>query len=431
MLEAPIPENDQDRIAALRALSILDTPAEDRFDSITRLATKLFNVPIAYISLVDENRQWFKSKCGISTTQTGRDISFCGHVVAEGKLLYIPDATVDDRFRDNPLVTDEPHIRFYVGCPLTGPEGHNVGTLCIVDQKPRELDGEQFDVLKELTDMAQVQLNMLDVIVLQNDLLQVKHELAEKQKQLTEDLNDAAQFVASTLPEKLNDQIVTDWQFIPSAQLGGDAFGYHWIDDDHLAIYLLDVSGHGVGASLLSVSAITTLRTKTLPDVDFTRPGQVLAALNDVYEQDCSSDNHFFTMWYGVYNKATRKLVYANGGHPAPILFEQTGSTTTTHELRASGFLLGQMPDMHYQERTHHIESLSHLFVFSDGIYEVTSPEGTMMSYKDFKMQLSIAFEESQSQNRTALESLLDRQRTYQATDTFEDDITLLEVIFE
>ncbi|MET1073666.1 MAG: GAF domain-containing sensor histidine kinase [Umezawaea sp.] len=138
------------RVAALRALHLLDTPPEDRFDRITRLAADLFDVPVALVSLVDADRQWTKSKAGPALCETPRALSFCTHVVASGALLEVPDASADPRFADNPAVVGGPHLRFYAGAPVTAPSGHVVGTLCVLDRVPRRLTGRQRAELGEL-----------------------------------------------------------------------------------------------------------------------------------------------------------------------------------------------------------------------------------------------------------------------------------------
>ena len=139
MIPAPIAADEQDRLADLAALRLLDTPREERFDRIVRLAAQVLDVPIAYIALIDANRQWFKARCGLATDETGRDISFCGHAIQQRRPLIVPDARLDERFHDNPLVTGEPFVRFYAGHPLAGPGGKLVGTLCIASPQPREL----------------------------------------------------------------------------------------------------------------------------------------------------------------------------------------------------------------------------------------------------------------------------------------------------
>ena len=142
-MKARLPKNEKKRIEVLWKYDVLDTVPEAMFDDLTELAASLCQVPIALISLVDEDRQWFKSKIGLTVKETSRDISFCAHAILHSKLFIVPDATKDARFKNNPLVTGTRKIRFYAGAPLTTPAGHRLGTLCVLDRKPRQLGTEQ------------------------------------------------------------------------------------------------------------------------------------------------------------------------------------------------------------------------------------------------------------------------------------------------
>lgn len=162
-----IPNNEEARLASLRALDILDTPFEERLDRITRLASQLFDVPIALLSLIDLDRQWFKSSMGLDVSETSRAISFCGHAILSPSVMIIPDARIDPRFADNPLVVGEPYIRFYAGCPLYAENGLALGTLCLIDQRPRILSTIDLDVFRDLALMAEREIlqpepNILD-----------------------------------------------------------------------------------------------------------------------------------------------------------------------------------------------------------------------------------------------------------------------------
>ncbi|XZG71440.1 sensor domain-containing diguanylate cyclase [Chitinibacteraceae bacterium HSL-7] len=163
------PPDEDERLATLRGLHILDTLPEERFDRLTRMAKRVFDVPIALVSLIDANRQWFKSCQGLDATETPRDISFCGHAILDDRLFVIPDALSDIRFADNPLVTGPPYIRFYAGAPLVSYNGRKLGTLCVIDQRPRYLDDGDRNTLRDLAymverELAAVQLATLDAL---------------------------------------------------------------------------------------------------------------------------------------------------------------------------------------------------------------------------------------------------------------------------
>lgn len=167
MLAPTVPENEQARMETLRALRILDTAPEERFDRITRMARRIFGVPISLVSLVDTDRQWFKSAQGLGATETPRNVSFCGHAILGEGVFVVPNALDDERFVDNPLVAKDPHIRFYAGSPIKAANGHKVGTLCLIDREPRRLDEEDKLLLQDLgvmieQEIAAMQLATLD-----------------------------------------------------------------------------------------------------------------------------------------------------------------------------------------------------------------------------------------------------------------------------
>lgn len=155
MAGPPIPPDDAARVASLRSLRILDTPAEERFDRLVRLARRLFEVSTALVSFVDEDRQWFKARLGLDVSETSREMSFCAHAILGDDIMVVPDATLDSRFRDNPLVTGGPRIRFYAGRPVKAPDGAKLGTLCIIDGQPRQLSSEDAQLLGDLASMLE------------------------------------------------------------------------------------------------------------------------------------------------------------------------------------------------------------------------------------------------------------------------------------
>jgi diguanylate cyclase (GGDEF)-like protein len=164
------PANEKERLKTLRSIDILDTDPEERFDRLTRMAKRVFGVSIALVSMVDENRQWFKSRAGLDASETGRDISFCGHAILGSDVFVIED----ERFADNPLVTGPPNIRFYAGVPLRYLNGSKLGTLCIIDQQPRSLDEDDLDMLRDLAEMAESELSAVHVATI-DDLTKISN----------------------------------------------------------------------------------------------------------------------------------------------------------------------------------------------------------------------------------------------------------------
>jgi GAF domain-containing protein len=159
-MAAPLSPKEKKRLKVLWQYDVLDTVPEEVFDDLTELAARICEAPVALISLVDENRQWFKSKVGLTTNETSRDVSFCSHAIEQEGLFIIPDATKDQRFAHNPLVTSDPKIRFYAGAPLVTPDGHALGSLCVIDKVPRELRADQQQALRVLARHVMTQLEL-------------------------------------------------------------------------------------------------------------------------------------------------------------------------------------------------------------------------------------------------------------------------------
>ena len=166
MKKPDTPHDEQARLETLRSLGILETAPEERFDRLTRTAKRLFGVPIALVSLIDENRQWFKSCIGLSVSETSRDISFCGHAILGDDLFIIPDTSVDERFADNPLVLNDPYIRFYAGYPLRAPNWRKLGTLCIIDRQPRNFGKGELEALTDLAAMVEREIAVAQLATL-------------------------------------------------------------------------------------------------------------------------------------------------------------------------------------------------------------------------------------------------------------------------
>ncbi|MBW2708359.1 MAG: SpoIIE family protein phosphatase [Deltaproteobacteria bacterium] len=250
--------------------------------------------------------------------------------------------------------------------------------------------------------------------------------LLASQAALNSELMQAAAYVRALMPARLMGDIRTDWEFIPSTSLGGDSFGYHWIDPDHFAMYLLDVCGHGIGAAILSISVINDLRSESLNQVDFRNPGQVLAELNQVFKMENHNDM-YFTIWYGVYHKQKCEITYAGGGHPPAIAI--TGDSPETAKLvklPGQGFIIGAMPDKEYPVSSFSLKPFTRLFIYSDGIYEVDGCGDRVCMVEDFVQVVSDLYRE----NNAHVKGIIDAMKLRQGKDIFNDDVSLLELEF-
>jgi sigma-B regulation protein RsbU (phosphoserine phosphatase) len=252
--------------------------------------------------------------------------------------------------------------------------------------------------------------------------------LQASQRLLAKDVAQAAKYVKSLLPDKLRKgKITTDWRFVPSAELGGDSFGYDWVDPDHFAFYLLDVSGHGVGSALLSVSALNALRSQSLPQTDFRDPGQVLTALNRAFQMD-QQNGLFFTIWYGIYHRPTRRLDYSGGGHPPALLL--TGADADHCQLQSldsNGPMIGAVGDLEYATSTTEIGPFGFLSLYSDGAFEIEQVGGKTWPFGDF-----VGFMEGamRGEGASAMDPLIAHARQLQGTEEFADDLSMVEFRF-
>lgn len=255
-------------------------------------------------------------------------------------------------------------------------------------------------------------------------------ELEERQRiqaALEAELEEAAKYVRSLLPAPMTWPVGIDWLFIPSKKLGGDSFGYDWLDQDHLAIYLIDVSGHGLGSALLSVSVLNLLRSGSGLQTNYYWPSDVLEALNQTFQMD-KHGNMYFTIWYGVYNRLTKRLIYASAGHPPAVLIgKNQACKAELQELRTCGCLpIGMLPNVKYTNAQCEVEPGSSLYIFSDGIYEFQHPDGVVWSYDIFIDWLA----SRRLEKEISLNEFLSDVQSDNAKDSFDDDVSWLQVSF-
>lgn len=250
------------------------------------------------------------------------------------------------------------------------------------------------------------------------------HQILQTQKRLTHELEEAEEYLRSLFPEPVAAPLQVTWKHQSCSELGGDALGYHWIDKSHLAMYVLDVCGHGVGASLLSATAINVLRSGSLPVSDMRQPAQVLGTLNNMFLIE-QQNNRFFTIWYGVYNIETRTLTYGGAGHPAALLFTPSEPRPNLHRLKSTGAIIGIIEGMDYEQLTCSVPEGSHLIVLTDGCFEVIHGDGSIMDAEVLDQFLIDHIQDDDMAESWFLECQQRRGDT-----TLDDDFTLLRIRF-
>jgi sigma-B regulation protein RsbU (phosphoserine phosphatase) len=334
-----------------------------------------------------------------------------GSIWASGEPIWIADVVKDANFpRARVAANVGLHAAF--GLPiLTGDE--RLGVLTFFSQ---EIQPPDMDLLKVMRAIG----GQIGQFIKRK---QAEEELQRQNAILQGELNQAAVYVRSLLPRRLTGTVSIEQQFVPSLQLGGDAFDYRWLDDEHLVVYLLDVAGHGVKSALLSVSVLNVLRSQSLPNTNFAQPSAVLTALNQVFQMGETGDD-YFTIWYGVYHKSKRQLVYACAGHPPAILIFDTATNTSVKQLGVPGLPIGMLPEADFEEQFYEIPPNSTLYIFSDGVYELHQPDDKIWGLNNF-VNLLTAYQKSNTQK---LDNVLHQIQDLNANQVLDDDFSLLQI---
>ncbi|MFA5512640.1 MAG: SpoIIE family protein phosphatase [Candidatus Kapaibacterium sp.] len=285
--------------------------------------------------------------------------------------------------------------------------------------------------LVKISDSNQLKLRKAQTI-LQQQNSKIEFQNAELQKSndvqqkllnvINRELSRAADYVMSILPEPLDlpdKGIQIDWKFQPSSKLGGDLFGYRYLDDSNLAIYLLDVCGHGVQSALYSVSVINTINYSNIPKADFYNPESVFCELNRIFDMRKHNDL-YFTMWYGVYNLNSRTLHYSSAGHPPAVL---VSGDNRVKLLEADNFFIGGVSDYNFESKIINLGKGDNLFIFSDGVYEIRKNENTYMDIKEL-----MNFLRDEDLNNCPLENLYDFISRINFDKMLEDDFSIMQI---
>jgi len=241
---------------------------------------------------------------------------------------------------------------------------------------------------------------------------------------INSDLDKASKYVSSLIPDEIDiPQLKINWKIVPSTKLGGDSFGYHWIDNEHFAMYMLDVTGHGVGAALQSISALNMLKFETLTNTDFRKPHEVLQALNQVFQMS-AHHSLFITMWYLVYNRLSRVLTYAGAGHPPLIIFNSEGIPET---ISSENIMIGVEEEIEFQSGSYKIQGETEAYIYTDGAYEAELSDGKMLDVDDLVNFLLKHRDPSAQEIELLYNSLVELREG----ENLEDDFTIMKIYYD
>ncbi|AZM56880.1 hypothetical protein DMA15_33460 [Streptomyces sp. WAC 01529] len=401
----PDPDVEAGRLSAVRRYDILDTPPDGAFDRIAALAGRLFDVPVATVTIVDSDRIWFKATHGLEgVKEIGRDPGLCGSAILRDDALVIPDTLHDPVAADNPLVAGEMGVRFYAAAPITTPEGHRLGTVNILDTKPRSITEDDIATLSDLAaivmDEMELRLSALNALREEQERRTAESLHAERERaraeaeraareQAEKDKAAIAAF-ASTLQRTLLPpalpvvpglELACHYRTASVHDVGGDFYDVFPVDADRWAFFLGDVCGKGPEAATVTALARHTLRAAAQIDPD---PVTVLSTLNTVLLTDVAAGSRFCTALFGLltpHEGGDFTVTVASGGHPSAyhVRPDEGGSVWVKAVRPKGGMLIGAFPEAHFAESTFRLAHGEGLFLYTDGLTEARTAQGAML----------------------------------------------------
>ena len=359
------------RLAAIQRYDVLDTPRDGAFDRITALAAKHFDVPIAIVSIVDRDRIWFKSHHGLDVEEIGRDPGLCASAIMQYDPWVVEDAVVDPRTLANPLVAGEFGLRFYAGAPLTTRDGHNLGTLCVIDQQPRQLSDEQ---TQTLSDMAAIVMDELELRLTSRQVVTKELELREQAESIARSLQ--ASLLPPVLPAIAAATVAALYEPASASEVGGDFYDVFEVGPTRWALVIGDVSGKGPEAAAITALARHTIRAAFLASSD---PADVLATLNRAMFVGLAgaAPLQHCTVGVALVRRTAdgHAVTLAAAGHPAPLLVRE-GAVEECSE--AGGPPVGWHAEPAFGTAEVQLHPGDGLVLYTDGFSEARSDGGML-----------------------------------------------------
>lgn len=443
-MPAPKPPHEDARLAALRQYEILDTDPEIGFDDLTLLAASICQVPISAITLIDQERQWFKSRIGLPASETPLEQSFCAYAILRPETLVVPDTTLDQTFRDHPAAVGEDGIRFYAGAPLVTPEGFALGTICVADREAREMSEEQRRALEALARQVGTQLELRrklrDLRRTTQERDRARAEEAARSAEIERDLHFAHQFQQSMLPDnesypsvptspgalmRLNFHHI----YQPALSLGGDFFDVVKLSENRAGVFIADVMGHGARSALVTAILRTLFQELSLQAHE---PGELLTRLNARFHLIMASSEQFLfaSACYLILDTERAESHYSSAGHPAPMHADAARARVAPiDDTQCTGAALGLACDTEYASCTMPLQAGDTFLLYTDGLVEAPRSGSDGLGEEFGEDRLCQTIRDSPQVDASRLtQVILEQLNAWTQAATLPDDLCLVAV---